>query len=244
MNENENHKDLKNEENENKSDIINNKDKINNPDKIIEDSKQKENSTNLENNKEIITNNENDKLNEQNMEQKILDYEAKLKEIQDINISLNNKISNNELNLQAIKIEKINLEKRNNELESKIKILKENYEKTNSEKERIILENKSEMKKLQQDLDDMNNNNMIINQATKQIFLQYLTNDIYIEQIEKCFNNQDINKYFDDIYKLSEYIKPNIIIDYWKNILTNNKDLVNNIEKYNLDTSLEKIGRY
>ena len=71
--------------------------------------------------------------------------------------------------------------------------------------------------------------------------MQYLTNDIYIEQIEKCFNNQDMNKYFDNIYKLSEYIKPNIIIDYWKNILTKNKELVNNIEKYNLDTSLEKI---
>ena len=83
--------------------------------------------------------------------------------------------------------------------------------------------------------------NKIMNQATKQIFLQYLTNDMYIESIEKCFNIQDINKYFDNIYKLSEHIKPNIIIDYWKNLLTKNKDLVNEIEKYNLNISLENI---
>ena len=92
MNENENQKDSKNEENGNRSDNINNKDKINNSDKNIEDSEPKENSANPENKQGIINNNENDKLTEQNMEQKILDYEAKLKEIQGINISLNNKM--------------------------------------------------------------------------------------------------------------------------------------------------------
>ena len=94
-------------------------------------------------------------------------------------------------------------------------------------------------KNLKKSIEEISNKNKIMNQVTKQIFLKYLTNDIYIELIEKCFNEQDINKYFDNIYKLSEYIQPNIIIDYWKNILTKNKELVNNIEKYNLDTSLE-----
>ena len=77
-----------------------------------------------------------------------------------------------------------------------------------------------------------------MNQATKQIFLEYLTNDIYIESIEKCFNIQDIHKYFDNVYNLSEHIKPNIIIDYWKNILNKNAGIVNEIEKYNLNISL------
>jgi chromosome segregation ATPase len=91
----------------------------------------------------------------------------------------------------------------------------------------------------------MKTQNKIMNQAAKQIFMQYLTNDIYIESIENCFNTQDVNKYFENIYNLSAQIKPNIIIDYWKNLLSSNKELVKTIEQYNLDTSLEnKINEF
>ena len=95
------------------------------------------------------------------------------------------------------------------------------------------------MNNLQKITEDLRTENKIMNQAAKQIFLQYLTNDMYIESIEKCFNIQDINKYFENIYNLSEHIKPNIIIDYWKNLLNQNKGLVNEIEKYNLNISLQ-----
>ena len=203
---------LKNEENENKNEIINNKEEINNSEKIKEDSKQTENTINFENSLENIKENENDKQ-EGNIK-KLLDYERKLKEIQDINNSLNIKISVNENNFLIIKNEKINLEKINNQLESNIKILKESYEKSISEKEIIISKNKSEMKKLQKNIDSINNKNTIINQATKQIFLQYLTNDIYIEQIEKCFNNQDMNKYFDTYITEEDKKKTDVYMKY------------------------------
>ena len=135
--------------------------------------------------------------------------------------------------------EKNNLANINKQLELNNKMINEKYEQLNTEKENLNIKYSKEIQNLKSSIDELNNKNRIMNQATKQIFLQYLTNDIYIEKIEKCFNNQDINKYFDNIYSLSEYIRPNLIIDYWKNIITKNKDLVNDIEKYNLDTSLE-----
>ena len=102
---------LKNEENENKNEINDNKEEMNNSEKIKEDSKQTENTINLENSLENIKENENDK--EEGNIKKLLDYEKKLKEIQDINNSLNIKISENENNFLIIKNEKINLEKIN-----------------------------------------------------------------------------------------------------------------------------------
>ena len=194
-----------------------------------------------ENNKEEIKGNEINSLNEDKMNKKILEYETKIKEMQQLNNNLNIKVSENEKISQTLNKEKINLENINKQLTSNLKTIKEKYEQIKSEKETITSNYKKDINNLKKSLEESINKSRIMNQATKHIFLQYLTNDIYIEPIEKCFNEQDINKYFDNIYKLSEFIRPNIIIDYWKNILTKNKDLVNNIEKYNLDTSLENV---
>ena len=169
----------------------------------------------------------------ENMKNKLSEYENKIKELRQLNDSLNIKLFQNQNN------ENKNIENLKIKYESDIKAFKEKYDQIKSEKEGINIKYGNEIKNLKKSIEEISNKNRIMNQVTKQIFLKYLTNDIYIELIEKCFNEQDINKYFDNIYKLSEYIQPNIIIDYWKNILTKNKELVNNIEKYNLDTSLE-----
>ena len=240
MNENESQNVFQKEEKEEEKENNDNKENINNEEKNEELINKEDKSDNLENKEEKNKDNDNKEIIE-NMNKKIFEYETKIKELQQLNDSLNIKISESLKNSEIINNEKINLGKINKQLESNIKVLKEKYNQIKSEKETIISQKETEINKLNKSIEEITNKNHIINQASKQIFLQYLTNDIYIEQIEKCFNIQDINKYFDNIYKLSEYIRPNIIIDYWKNILAKNKDLVNNIEKYNLDTSLDKI---
>ena len=240
MNENESQNVVQKEEKEEEKENNDNKENINNEEKNEELMNKEDKSDNLENKEEKNKDNDNKEIIE-NMNKKIFEYETKIKELQQLNDSLNIKITESLKNSEIINNEKINLGKINKQLESNIKVLKEKYNQIKSEKETIISKKEIEINKLNKSIEEITNKNHIINQASKQIFLQYLTNDIYIEQIEKCFNIQDINKYFDNIYKLSEYIRPNIIIDYWKNILAKNKDLVNNIEKYNLDTSLDKI---
>ena len=240
MNENESQNVFQKEEKEEEKENNDNKENINNEEKNEELINKEDKSKNLENKEEKNKDNDNKEIIE-NMNKKIFEYETKIKELQKLNDSLNIKITESLKNSETINNEKINLGKINKQLESNIKVLKEKYNQIKSEKETIISQKETEINKLNKSIEEITNKSHIINQASKQIFLQYLTNDIYIEQIEKCFNIQDINKYFDNIYKLSEYIRPNIIIDYWKNILAKNKDLVNNIEKYNLDTSLDKI---
>ena len=240
MNENESQNVFQKEEKEEEKENNDNKENINNEEKNEELINKEDKSDNLENKEEKNKDNDNKEIIE-NMNKKIFEYETKIKGLQQLNDSLNIKITESLKNSEIINNEKINLGKINKQLESNIKVLKEKYNQIKSEKETIISQKETEINKLNKSIEEINNKSHIINQASKQIFLQYLTNDIYIEQIEKCFNIQDINKYFDNIYKLSEYIRPNIIIDYWKNILAKNKDLVNNIEKYNLDTSLDKI---
>ena len=240
MNENESQNVVQKEEKEEEKENNDNKENINNEEKNEELMNKEDKSDNLENKEEKNKDNDNKEIIE-NMNKKIFEYETKIKELQQLNDSLNIKITESLKNSEIINNEKINLGKINKQLESNIKVLKEKYNQIKSEKETIISKKEIEINKLNKSIEEITNKSHIINQASKQIFLQYLTNDIYIEQIEKCFNIQDINKYFDNIYKLSEYIRPNIIIDYWKNILAKNKDLVNNIEKYNLDTSLDKI---
>ena len=240
MNENESQNVVQKEEKEEQKENNDNKENINNEEKNKEEINKEDKSDNLQNKEEKNKDNDNKEFIE-NMNKKIFEYETKIKELQQLNDSLNIKITESLKNSEIINNEKINLGKINKQLESNIKVLKEKYNQIKSEKETIISKKEIEINKLNKSIEEITNKNHIINQASKQIFLKYLTNDIYIEQIEKCFNSQDINKYFDNIYKLSEYIRPNIIIDYWKNILAKNKDLVNNIEKYNLDTSLDKI---
>ena len=240
MNENESQNVVQKEEKEEEKENKDNKENINNEEKNEELINKEDKSDNLENKEEKSKDNDNKEIIE-NMNKKIFEYETKIKGLQQLNDSLNIKITESLKNSEIINNEKINLGKINKQLESNIKVLKEKYNQIKSEKETIISKKEIEINKLNKSIEEITNKNHIINQASKQIFLKYLTNDIYIEQIEKCFNSQDINKYFDNIYKLSEYIRPNIIIDYWKNILAKNKDLVNNIEKYNLDTSLDKI---
>ena len=240
MNENESQNVFQKEEKEEEKENNDNKENINNEEKNEELMNKEDKSDNLENKEEKNKDNDNKEIIEI-MNKKIFEYETKIKGLQQLNDSLNIKITESLKNSEIINNEKINLGKINKQLESNIKVLKEKYNQIKSEKETIISQKETEINKLNKSIEEITNKNHIINQASKQIFLQYLTNDIYIEQIEKCFNIQDINKYFDNIYKLSEYIRPNIIIDYWKNILAKNKDLVNNIEKYNLDTSLDKI---
>ena len=240
MNENESQNVFQKEEKEEEKENNDNKENINNEEKNEELMNKEDKSDNLENKEEKNKDNDNKEIIE-NMNKKIFEYETKIKGLQQLNDSLNIKITESLKNSEIINNEKINLGKINKQLESNIKALKEKYNQIKSEKETIISQKETEINKLNKSIEEITNKSHIINQASKQIFLQYLTNDIYIEQIEKCFNIQDINKYFDNIYKLSEYIRPNIIIDYWKNILAKNKDLVNNIEKYNLDTSLDKI---
>ena len=240
MNENESQNVVQKEGKEEEKENNDNKENINNEEKNKEEINKEDKSDNLQNKEEKNKDNDNKEIIE-NMNKKIFEYETKIKGFQQLNDSLNIKISESLKNSEIINNEKINLGKINKQLESNIKVLKEKYNQIKSEKETIISQKETEINKLNKSIEEITNKSHIINQASKQIFLQYLTNDIYIEQIEKCFNSQDINKYFDNIYKLSEYIRPNIIIDYWKNILAKNKDLVNNIAKYNLDTSLDKI---
>ena len=236
MNDNEKIDNPNNEEILDNNKDYNNKDIVNNDKKVEREIKTEENSEVIDNDS---NNDKNYKKKEKEINKKLSEYENKIKELQLINNSLKMNVSENQKITANLQNEKMILENTNKQLESNIKILKEKYEQIKSEKETIKSNCIKEINNLKNLLEEMNNKNRIISQATKQIFLQYLTNDIYIEKIEKCFNSQDINKYFDNIYNLSEYIRPNIIIDYWKNILTKNKDLVDNIEKYNLDTSLE-----
>jgi len=235
MNDNEKLDSSNNQENLDKNND-NNKNIINNEENTETEIKNEEKVGIADNADDIDKNN---KKNEEKINQKILEYENKIKELQNINNSLKLKFLETQKYIVTFQNEKTILENKNKQLESNIKIIKEKYDQIKSEKETLKTNCIKEINNLKNSLEEMNNKNRIINQATKQIFLQYLTNDIYIEKIEKCFNSQDINKYFDNIYNLSEYIRPNIIIDYWKTILTKNKDLVDNIEKYNLDTSLD-----
>ena len=141
--------------------------------------------------------------------------------------------------IEEIKKEKIFLQKNNTDLQTNLFTLQTKIDQMDKEKTTIGSKSEVEINNLKKAIEDLNTEKQIMNQAAKQIFLQYLTNDIYIEPIEKCFNSQDINKYFENIYNLSEHIKPNIIIDYWKNLFSKNKELITNIENYNLDMSLE-----
>ena len=188
-------------------------------------------------------NNNNDDIIKKNQEYEKIIEELKLslqqkeKNLEELKL----KVEENEKNLFQIKNEKMQIQKKNINLQTNIATLQARIEKINNEKNENNSKLELEVKNLNASLEDLKSQNKIINQAAKQIFIQYLTNDLYIESIEKCFNTQDINKYFENTYNLSEHIKPNIIIEYWKNLLTKNKELVNKIDQYNLDTSLENI---
>lgn len=170
-----------------------------------------------------------------------LNLQQKEKELEE----LKSKEEEKDKSISEIKNEKVQLQKKNLTLQTKISSLQVQVEQLNKNKTENDSKIDSEINSLKTSLEDMKTQNKIMNQAAKQIFMQYLTNDIYIESIENCFNTQDVNKYFENIYNLSAQIKPNIIIDYWKNLLSSNKELVKTIEQYNLDTSLEnKINEF
>ena len=202
-----------------------------------------ENNDNSEEKDKIIHENQNiiNELKDKNQEYtKIIDeLKLNLQEKDNLLKDLKTQEVEKEKILENLKKEKEFLQKNNTDLHTSISTLQTKIDQVNKEKASNDTKFEAEINNLKKSIDDLKTESKIMNQAAKQIFLQYLTNDIYIEPIEKCFNSQDINKYFENIYNLSEHIKPNIIIDYWKNLLAKNKELVNIIEKYNLDMSLE-----
>ena len=68
----------------------------------------------------------------------------------------------------------------NKNFELNISTLKNKIEELNKEKSTNEAKFKSEMNNQQKIYEDLKAENKIMNQSTKQIFLQYLTNDMYI----------------------------------------------------------------
>ena len=137
MNENESQNVVQKEEKEEEKENKDNKENINNEEKNEELINKEDKSDNLENKEEKSKDNDNKEIIE-NMNKKIFEYETKIKGLQQLNDSLNIKITESLKNSEIINNEKINLGKINKQLESNIKVLKEKYNQIKSEKETII----------------------------------------------------------------------------------------------------------
>ena len=141
--------------------------------------------------------------------------------------------------------EELELEKKstkvNTEMDNKYKKLIADNESLNVrviEKEKILVEHAKK-------IESANQRVVMYKQTLKQIFLIFLDEDMFIDLIEKCFKNSDIDnnsngdKFFDEVYKLSSYIAPKFSLTVYGSLL--NSEVLNKISKYNLETDVNYI---
>jgi chromosome segregation ATPase len=74
-----------------------------------------------------------------------------------------------------------------------------------------------------------------IKQTFKQFFFTLLEEDIFIDEIEKAFKEENSLNFFEEVYKLSKLIQPKIIFKIYNSILNNDEALIQKISKFNLE---------
>ena len=201
---------------------------------------------------------ENNKL----IKEKLEEYSSKSESLLKENFSLSSELQNlkNELLDKNKKI--LNLEsdivsltegktKIEEEFNNKIKLLNEtsNSLKKNVNDLTAQLESKSnehveytknkenEISSLTSQLKTISDNYKKSLQTFKQFFLLLLEDDIFIDLIEKTFKSPDSESFFEDVYKLSKYIRPKLTFKIYTNILLD-ESLLSKISKYISDTTL------
>lgn len=92
--------------------------------------------------------------------------------------------------------------------------------------------------------ENIDKNYKTIIQTFKQFFLLLLSDDIFIDSIEKVFKTSNDDKFFELVYGLAKYIKPKIIFDYKKSFILTNTDSLTKVDKYNLISFKEIKSKY
>jgi len=123
------------------------------------------------------------------------------------------------------------------ELDLKLKKLNENNDNLTSK----LIEMEKNLNEILKKLEATSQKVVTYKHTLKQIFLIFLEEDIFIDKIEKCFKNseEDADKFFDEVYKLSSYISPKFTLSVYKSLLNN--EILNRLNKYNLEVDLDII---
>jgi chromosome segregation ATPase len=168
---------------------------------------------------------------------KFNDYESKL-----------SSLSENLKTYEKISEEKSQLDSELRESKIKISSLERDIENSTKDKSEVTsLEQKlrsyqdieakhlQEYKKLSDSLSKLS-------QTFKQFFLMLLEEDIFIDVIEKSFNSQNIHSdsFFEDVYRLSKFIKPKYHFKIYHTLLSDDI-LLEKLSKFNLDSNVENL---